>query len=344
MVSFAGYRMPMEYSGIISEHRAVRTRLGMFDLSHMGEFHVRGPQALQEVDHLMTNQIANLDVGQARYTPMCRADGRIIDDLLVYRYPNHVMLVVNASNIEKDFTWIAAHLGPGAAVTNVSDEIALIAVQGPGAVPFVRSFSPIDIGDIAYYHFVESTVSGITATISRTGYTGEDGVELYVNSGDASMLWQSFVAVGDDAGLVLVGLGARDTLRLEAGLALYGNDITEDTNPLEGGLAWAVKLDAHQFIGAETLARQKADGLTRRLVAFEMLDRAIPRPHLSVLAKGIRMGEVTSGTFSPTLGKGIGLASVASPAAKIGTEIAIDVRGREHPAHVVKKPIYSRSG
>jgi aminomethyltransferase len=343
LAPFAGYVMPIEYTGIIAEHRAVRSAMGMFDLSHMGEFIVSGEGALEAVDRLMTNEITSLDVGQVRYTPMCLDSGGIVDDLLVYRFPDRVMLVVNASNIEKDWEWITSHLPSNVRTRNVSDDIALIAVQGPDATTFVQSMTDVDLTPIGYYHFREGKVSDLPATISRTGYTGEDGLELYVEALFAADLWEALVSVGKPRGLALAGLGARDTLRLEAGLALYGNDIDETTTPLESGLGWTVKLEGRDFVGADSLRRQKAEGLTRRLAAFEMLDRAIPRPHYMVDAGDSSVGEVTSGTFSPTFGTGLGLAYLPPMAAKVGTAIEIDIRGQRHPARVVKKPIYQRS-
>jgi len=343
MVPFAGYLMPIEYAGIIAEHRAVRSGMGMFDLSHMGEFVVSGQRAIAGVDCLMTNDVAGLEVGQARYTPMCLGNGGIVDDLLVYRYPEHLMLVVNASNIDKDLAWILRHVPDGVEVANRSDDIALIAVQGPDATALVQSVSTQDLARIEYYHFSEGEVAGIAATVSRTGYTGEDGVELYVDRTQATSLWKSLWQAGEPRGLTLVGLGARDTLRLEASLALYGNDIDETTTPLEAGLSWTVKLAGRNFVGSEPLTQQKESGVTRRLVAFEMLDRSIPRPHCHVVVDGVNAGEVTSGTFSPTYSKGLGLAYVPTSHAGVGASVGIDIRGQTHPAQIVKKPIYRRS-
>ena len=343
MVPFAGYVMPIQYQGITAEHKAVRSGMGMFDLSHMGEFLVRGDDELAAIDSLMTNEIANLDVWQARYTPMCFESGGIVDDLLVYRYPDHLMLVVNASNIEKDLKWVRDHVPAGVEVENASDATALIAVQGPQASSFLQTLTDYPLDSIAYYHFAEGTVAGVSATISRTGYTGEDGLELYVPADTAAELWRKLREAGEPRGLTLVGLGARDTLRLEAGLALYGNDIDDVTTPLEGGLGWTVKLDNRDFIGADALRRQKAEGVRRRSVAFEMLDRGIPRQHCPVVVSGESPGEVTSGTFSPTFAKGLGLASVPSAGASVGTRIDIDIRGSTHPAVVVKRPIYKRA-
>ena len=261
---FAGYLMPIEYIGIIAEHRAVRSTMGMFDLSHMGELVITGSDALHAVDALMTNEITNLDSGQARYTPMRLENGGIVDDLLVYRYPDRVMLVVNASNIDKDLAWVRDHLPPDVYVSNVSDDIALIAIQGPHATHYVQRMTDVQLDQIGYYHFSEGDVANVPATISRTGYTGEDGLELYVHAVRAPELWRALAGAGEPGRPALVGLGARDTLRLEAGLALYGNDIDETTNPLESGLGWTVKLDGRSFVGSDALRKQKSDGVNRR--------------------------------------------------------------------------------
>ena len=343
MVPFAGYSMPVEYAGILSEHRAVRSAMGMFDLSHMGEFKVTGATAAEAVDELMTNSIANLAPWQVRYTPMCLDSGGIVDDLLVYRHPDHMMLVVNASNIDKDYRWVEEHLPAPAKLENISDDVALIAIQGPKAVGFIQSLTTVEVDKVPYYSFSEGIVAGILATLSRTGYTGEDGVELYVTAARAAELWRELRDKGEPLGLAPVGLGARDTLRLEAGLALYGNDIDESTTPLEAGLGWTVKLEGRKFPGHEAIAQQKTSGLTRRLVAFEMLDRSIPRPHFPVLVEGVAVGQVASGTFSPTFSQGLGLAYVPLESAKAGTKVEIEIRGQPHPAQVVKKPIYQRS-
>lgn len=344
IVPFAGFLMPLEYSGIINEHRAVREDMGMFDLSHMGEFRVTGSDAVAAIDRLVTNDIRGLTVGQIRYTPMCYDDGGIVDDLLVYRYPDHLILVVNAANIEKDLEWVREHLEGDAQVENVSDDIALIAVQGPKALDFLQSFTDTDLAAIPYYHFSEGEMAGVPATISRTGYTGEDGFELYVCPDDAARVWDALLQAGGARGLTPVGLGARDTLRLEAGYMLYGNDIDHATSPLEAGLGWTVKFGDHDFVGRDVLERQKTEGLGRRMVAIEMLDRRIPRPHCAVYRDGASVGELTSGTFSPTLKKGIGLGYVRTDSAKAGTEVMVQIRNDHYPARVVRKPMYKREG
>lgn len=344
VVPFGGFLMPIQYTGIIDEHRAVRCNMGMFDLSHMGEFTVWGDGAREAVDALVANDVCSLEIGQVRYTPMCYPDGGIVDDLLVYRFPDHLLLVVNASNIDKDFEWMRQHLPPSVRLENESDGIALIAVQGPKSEGFLQRFTDMDLATIGYYHFKIGMFAEVEATLSRTGYTGEDGFELYVPGRDASRVWDALWSTGEPEGLRLVGLGARDTLRLEAGYMLYGNDIDETTSPLEAGLGWTVKFQDRDFIGRGVLERQKADGVRRRMVAIDMDDRAIPRPHYSVTANGGPVGDVTSGTFSPTFERGIALAYVDREYAKSGTLVAIEVRGQPHPARVVRKPMYKREG
>lgn len=344
IVPFAGYLMPLQYTGIIEEHQAVRHAAGLFDLSHMGEFRVRGKDMLASIDGLVTNDIAGLEVGQVRYTPMCYPSGGIVDDLLVYRFHDHLMLVVNASNIEKDLAWVREHVPDSVEVENVSDETALIALQGPRAQELLQPLTDVDLAAIAYYHVAAGTVDGVPASISRTGYTGEDGFELYLAAGDAARVWRTLRQVGESRGLKLVGLGARDTLRLEAGYMLYGNDIDENTTPLAAGLGWTVKFGESDFIGRTALERQKAGGLERRMVMMEMLDRSIPRPHYPVSRDREQVGELTSGTFSPTFARGIGLGYVHTDAAKVGAEVSVEIRAQPHPARLVRKPMYKRNG
>lgn len=342
IVPFAGFLMPIQYSGIIEEHRAVREAAGMFDLSHMGEIRVWGSRAVQSIDALLTNDIQGLDFGQVRYSPMCYPEGGIVDDLLVYRFQDHLMLVVNASNIAKDLEWIRGHAGADVSVEDESDQTSLIAVQGPNAERLLQNCTKVDLSGITYYHFTSGEVAGRSAVISRTGYTGEDGFELYVENADAGPLWKELVLAGASLGLKLVGLGARDTLRLEAGYMLYGNDIDQTTSPLEAGLGWTVKFGSHDFIARDVLEKQKAEGLSRRMVAFEMKDRSIPRQHYAICRDGGAVGEVTSGTFSPSFGRGIGLGYIQTENGKFGTEIQIDVRQQSHPALIVRKPMYKR--
>lgn len=344
IVPFAGYLMPIQYAGIIEEHQAVRQAMGMFDLSHMGEFTVTGKDALAAIDSLMTNDVSGLDASQIRYTPMCYPDGGIVDDLLVYRFADQLMLVVNAANISTDLAWIRDNVSPDISVEDVSDETALIAVQGPNSAAFLQRFTDAELAHIDYYHFSTDQFAGVQAVISRTGYTGEDGFELYLKSNEAPAVWQELLEAGMPDGLKPVGLGARDTLRLEAGYMLYGNDIDATTSPLEAGLNWTVKFGDSNFVGREALERQKAEGVRRRLMAFEMLDRSIPRAHFSLFRGEQQIGEATSGTYSPTFGRGIGLGYVQVDAARPGTEINIDIRAQPHPAKLVRKPIYKRDG
>jgi aminomethyltransferase len=342
MMPFAGFSMPVQYAGILSEHRAVRQRMGLFDLSHMGEFRITGPAALDDVDRLVTNKVRDLDVGQIRYSPMCYPDGGIVEDLLVYRFPDSIMLVVNAANIDKDLVWVRDQLSNNTYVEDISDSVALIALQGPTSASFLQGLTDTDLAVLPYYHFATGKVADVDATISRTGYTGEDGFELYVRPDDAVELWRILLQSGEPLGLQPVGLGARDTLRLEAGYMLYGNDIDADTTPLEAGLSWTVKFDERDFIGRNALARQKAEGVRRRMVAVEMLDRAVPRPHCLIRSGEEDLGSLTSGSFSPTFGKGIGLGYVRVDQARPGTEVQIEIRQQEHPAKLVRKPMYRR--
>ncbi|HET7461443.1 MAG TPA: glycine cleavage system aminomethyltransferase GcvT [Longimicrobium sp.] len=344
MVPFAGFEMPVQYpTGITAEHNAVRTACGLFDVSHMGEFMVRGPQALEYVQHITTNDAAKLEVGQAQYSTMVNELGMVIDDLLVYRFADHYMLVVNGANRDKDWAWASRHAGEfDVRVTDESDDIALLALQGPRAQEILETLTDDDVDSIRYYHFAQGTVAGVKAVISRTGYTGEDGFELYVAAGDAATLWRRVLDAGADQGLVACGLGSRDSLRLEMGMALYGNDLDEGHTPLEAGLAWVTKLDKGPFVGREALKAQKEAGVTRRLVGFRLKERGFPRPHYPVSVDGEVVGEVTSGTLSPTLGEGIGMAYVPTAAARPGTEIGIVIRDRAVPAEVVKPPFHTK--
>jgi aminomethyltransferase len=342
IVPFAGFLMPIQYSGIIEEHKAVREAAGMFDLSHMGEFRISGPLAVEAIDGLLTNDIRSLEVGQVRYSPMCYQSAGIVDDLLVYRFEDHLMLVVNASNIDKDLAWIRTHSSADVVVEDESDGTALIAVQGPRSEMLLQSCTELDLASIPYYHFSKGQVAGKNAVVSRTGYTGEDGFELYIANADASHVWKALLEAGSSYDLKLIGLGARDTLRLEAGYMLYGNDIDETTSPLEAGLGWTVKLGASDFMGRQEIERQKSDGLRRRMVALEMRDRSIPRQHYSIRVEGQPVGEVTSGTFSPTFGHGVGLGYIQTEHSKAGTEVDVDIRREDHPALIVRKPIYKR--
>jgi len=342
LVPFAGYEMPVQYpTGIRAEHVAVREAAGLFDVSHMGEFRVSGPDAVEVLSRLTTNDIGLLEDGQAQYTVMCRDDGGVVDDLLVYRlFDDDYRLVVNGANIEKDWK----HLGEVAAGSEVaihdeSDEIALLALQGPAATAILQPLSSIDLDPIGFYHFAEGEVASVPGIISRTGYTGEDGFELYVPADRASELWKALLEAGDPTGLVPVGLGARDTLRLEVGYALYGNDIDDGTSPLEAGLGWLVKLDKGDFLGREILQGQKGN-LTRRLRGFRLLDRGFPRPGHDVVYDGQVAGTVRSGTVSPSLGYGIGTVYLPSEA-RPGDALAVVIRDKEVAGEVAKMPFYT---
>lgn len=342
---FAGYEMPIRYSdGIIKEHLAVRDSVGMFDLSHMGEFFVSGKDALNYVQTLITNDASTLDVEQVLYTTMCYEDGGIVDDLLVYRFEDKFMLVVNAANIDKDWEWCSKIKEDfDVELENKSDEIGLLAIQGPNAENVLETLTDENLSDIGFYHFIEGEISGVEMIISRTGYTGEDGFELYLAPEHCEKLWDEVADAGKEYDIKPVGLGARDTLRLEMKYCLYGNDIDETTTPLEAGLSWVVKFDKDvDFIGKEPLLEQKkTKSVNKRLIAFEMKDRSIPRPGYTIYSPEDEViGEVTSGTKSPSLSIGIGLGYVDKTYRKSGTEIQIQVRKRMSPAVVVKPPFY----
>lgn len=340
IVPFAGYEMPVQYpSGITAEHKAVRERCGLFDVSHMGEFVVTGPQAIDFVNYVTTNDVAKLAVGQVHYSTILNDRGTIEDDCLVYRYADHLMMVVNASNADKDFAHISRHLSRfDARLENVGDMVSLLALQGPQAAEILRSLTRTDLAAIKYYHFAEGEVAGCPATISRTGYTGEDGFELYFDNQYAHQIWDAIMGTGR---VTPAGLGARDTLRLEMGMALYGNDIDDSTTPLEGNLGWLVKLAKGDFVGRDVLVRQKEQGLTRKLVGFTLDDpRSIARHGYPVLYEGARVGEVRSGTMSPSLGIPIGTAYLPLAGTKDGSKLEVEIRGKRVPATVVKMPFY----
>ena len=342
IVPFAGYEMPVQYpQGITAEHKAVREACGMFDVSHMGEVIVRGPDAIRFVASVTSNDVAALAVGQIQYSTLLRADGTIVDDLLVYRYADHLMLVINASNREKDLAHLQAHLaGHDCVMTDISDDIALLAIQGPDAAEVVQSLAGAPLDGVKYYRFTEGDVAGIPCTISRTGYTGEDGFELYFDAPHAVAMWHAIMATGK---VTPTGLGARDTLRLEAGLCLYGHELDDRTTPIEAGLNWIVKLGKPDaFLGREVLQRQQTEGTDRKLVGFTIGERAIPRQGHGVLYGGVAFGEVCSGTMSPTLGIPVGTCYLPSAAAVVGTTFEIDIRGKKLPARVVKLPFYKR--
>ncbi len=347
MVPFTGYSMPVQYTGLVDEHHAVRQRVGLFDVSHMGELVIEGPAARSEVDRLVTNDTLSLIDGQARYTLCCDAEGHALDDLIVYRVAaDKVLVVCNASNREK----IVGHFTRevrGATVRDISDDTALIAVQGPKAMALLAD-AGVDprVGELPAFHFADAELFNAPCTFSRTGYTGEDGVEVFCPPGEAARVWRSLLSLGEPYGVAPAGLGCRNTLRLECRMALYGNDIDETTDPIEAGLGWAVRLDAGDFIGKEAIAKVKAEGPTRKLVGFEMTDRAIARDHWEVVDEaGAKLGYVTSGSPSPTTGKNIGLAYVPVAMSSIGTTLRLKDPARERfgAAVVVKTPWYKRA-
>ena len=345
MVAFGGWDMPLEYSGITAEHVAVRTHAGLFDVSHMGEVEIAGSQALAAIQRITSNDVSLLEVGQVQYSALTTHEGTFIDDLLVYKLAEeHFLLVLNAANIDKDVAWIREEVKPAgdAVAVNASNRYALIAVQGPRAESVLQPLTGVELDAVQYYHFATGEVAGVRATISRTGYTGEDGFELYVPPAAAERTWDAVLEAGAGSGLLPVGLGARDTLRLEAALRLYGSDIDETTTLLEAGLGWIIGWDKPVFNGKETLVRQKADGPTRKLVGFEMLDRGIARHGYDVYVGSQSVGSVTSGTRTPFLKKAIGMAYVPVESSKVDSEISVDVRGRRLRARVVRMPFYKR--
>jgi aminomethyltransferase len=342
LVPFAGYSMPVQYpAGIRAEHDAVRSRVGLFDVSHMGEFRVHGPEAVGFISYASTNDPAQLAIGQAQYSVMCLPSGGVVDDLLVYRLGDEdFRLVVNASNIAKDWDHLAAIVsGFDAQMADESDTVALLALQGPYAEAVLQPLTPEALSQIGFYHFLEGEVAGIPGVISRTGYTGEDGFELYVPAADAAGLWKKIEEQGGPNGLIPAGLGARDSLRLEMGYALYGNDIDDETTPLEAGLSWLVKLNKGDFIGREALQRQKDEGVRRRLTGFQLIERGFPRPGYDVRFRGESAGPVRSGTMSPCLAEGIGTVYLP-PDAEPGDSLEIVIRDRSVRGEVVRPPFY----
>jgi aminomethyltransferase len=348
LVPFAGFEMPVQYKGISVEHAAVRERAGLFDVSHMGELWITGPSAAEAVDRLVTNDVGRLEDGRAVYTCCCNERGTILDDLIVYRFgPERVLVVCNASNRDKIAAHFAAHVR-GPKFEDASDRTALIAFQGPLALRVLsRAGCGIDGVETALGRFRirETTVAGKAAILARTGYTGEDGVEIFSSNDDAAAIWRALLAAGEADGVEPIGLGARDTLRLEARLALYGNDIDETTNPLEAGLGWTVKLDKPDFVGKDALVRIKAAGLERKLVGFEMVGRGVARHGYALKDRGGRtVGVCTSGAPSPTLGRSIGLGYLPVALSANGTDFLVDCRGRDIEAKVVPTPFYRRPG
>ena len=345
MVPFAGWDMPVEYSGITQEHLAVRTHVGLFDVSHMGEIEIAGRDALAAVQRISSNDASKLAIGQAQYSGLLTERGTFVDDLLVYRLAaSHFLLVVNAGNIPKDFEWIAEHIKPAgdAVAVDASSRYALLAVQGPAAQNTLQPLTGVELGTLKYYWFAHGEIAGVRGTISRTGYTGEDGFEVFVPPQAADRVWQALLDAGQSAGIVPCGLGARDTLRLEAGMRLHGNDIDETTSAVEADLSWIVGWKKDDFVGAAALRDQKSNGAARKIVGFEMSDPGIARHGYEAYVGDTKAGVVTSGTQTPFLKKAIGMAYLPAAHTAAGSEFAVDIRGRRARARVVPMPFYKR--
>ncbi len=343
MVPFAGYSMPVSYSGIVDEHMAVRKRAGLFDVSHMGRIEVLGDRAVEYLDYITINHVALLKIGQAQYSAMLNEDGGIIDDIVIYRCSDRYLVVVNAANHRKDHNWMQKHLRGGVTLRDVSEEVAQIALQGPLAQQILSRISTVSLDSIDYYWCGPGEVLGVQCLIARTGYTGEDGFELYIPEKDAERIWAELIRAGRDEQVVPCGLGCRDTLRLEMKYCLYGSDMDETSNPLEAGLGWITKLDKGEFIGREVLVEQNNNGVGRKLIGFEMEERGIPRHGYPVHCEGRRVSVVASGTSSPSLKKGIGTAYLPVEFAKSGTQIQIEIRNKLLAAVVVKPPFYKNA-
>jgi aminomethyltransferase len=344
MVPFAGYNMPVQYEGVNAEHEVVRNGVGVFDVSHMGEFLIEGPKALELIQKISTNDATTLVNGKAQYSCMPNGNGGIVDDLIIYRLEEEqYLLVVNASNIDKDWAWISSHNTMGANMKNLSDNYSLLAIQGPKAVEAMQSLTSVNLSEIAYYHFVVGPFAGIEhVIISATGYTGSGGFEIYCKNTEVETVWNKVFEAGASFGIKPIGLAARDTLRLEMGYCLYGNDINDTTSPLEAGLGWITKF-TKDFIDSDTLKAQKEAGVSRKLVAFEMTERGIPRHDYKIVdGEGKEIGIVTSGTMSPSMKIGIGLGYVTTVNAAIDTPIFIEIRDKGVAAKVVKLPFYKK--
>jgi aminomethyltransferase len=344
IVDFAGFAMPVQYAGIIDEHKRVRDTVGMFDVSHMGEVEVRGKDALAFVQRVTVNDASKLGPGRVQYSAMCYDDGGIVDDLLVYNLGDRYMLVINAANVDKDIAWMREHRAGDVTLDDVSDATSLLAVQGPRSLDTLKKLTNADLASLQYYHSMRGNVAGVDMLISRTGYTGELGFELYFPSDRATgeKVWGEIMGAGKQFSLAPVGLGARDSLRLEMGFCLYGHDIDQTTNPIEAGLGWITKVDKGDFIGRPAILKAKQEGARRKLVGFVMEDKAFPRQGYPLLASGGATGIVTSGTVSPTLERGIGMGYVSSPHAKPGTPLTVEIRSRRIPASVVPVPFIKK--
>lgn len=343
MTVFAGWEMPLEYSGIIDEHQAVRGSVGLFDISHLGQIEVSGAKALDAVQLVTTNDASRLTDNRIQYSLLCNPSGGILDDVTIYRFNEGRYLVcVNAVNREKVFNWLSERIGDVAEVRDKSSDLATLAIQGPLAQQVLQKVCDTDLSLIKYYHFTSSNITGISSIVSRTGYTGEDGFEIYIPSSAAEAVWNRIMDVGKESGIKPAGLGARDSLRLEMGYTLYGNDISEDTTPLEAGLDRFVKFEKNSFIGKEALQRQVREGVKRKLIGFELIGRGIPRSHYPIHAEGRKIGEVASGGHSPSLGKGIGMGYVEIPFAAFGQRMEVEIRGKMVGAVVMPRPFYKK--
>jgi len=345
IIDFGGWEMPVQYAGVIEEHNTVRSKVGLFDVSHMGEIDVTGKDALAFVQNLITNDVTQIQDGQILYSPMCYPNGGIVDDLLVYRYrAEHFYIVVNASNTDKDYAWMLEQIqGYSVQVENVSDQVAQLALQGPFAEQILQKLTPIDLKEIKYYWFMHGEVNGVPCLVSRTGYTGEDGFEIYIAPDKASDLWRKILEVGAPEGVQPIGLGARDTLRFEARLPLYGNELGPEISPLEVGIGIFVKLNKENFIGKEALVQQKEKGIPRKLVGLEMIERGIARSHYLLQKDGDEVGFITSGSFSPTLNKNIALGLIRADLAEIGATLDVIIRNKPVIAQIIPSLFYKRA-
>ncbi len=340
IVSFGGFLLPVYYSSIVEEHLSVRNKAGLFDISHMGEFIISGPSSEKFMQLVTINDVSTLICGQAQYSAMCDNNGGIIDDIIIYKKDNGFMMVVNASNIDKNFDWLKSVLIEGVTLKNVSMDFGLIAIQGPSSRKILQSIIEQDISNLQFYHFIDGIdIAGNQALISRTGYTGELGFEIYASMGSIKKIWDNLIEEGSQDGLIPAGLGCRDTLRLEMNYLLYGNDINQKTNPIEAGLGWITKFGKGDFIGREPII-QKKENLSKRIFCFSMLDRAIPRRGCNIIYDGEPIGKVTSGTMSPTLKNGIGIGYIENTHYKLDSKFTIDIRGKLKEARIVDPPFY----
>lgn len=343
IVPFGGFEMPVQYAGIMEEHKTVRTAVGVFDVSHMGEFFASGVNALPFLQKITVNDVSKLSPGKAQYSAMCYEEGGIVDDLLIYMLAeNSYMIVVNAANIDKDWEWMKKHCPSDVNFENRSDSLSLLAIQGPKSLATLQKLTSVDLSVIPYYHFVQGKLSGIEMTISRTGYTGELGFEIYFDVKHSEAVWNAIFEAGKEFAIAPINLGARDTLRLEMGYCLYGNDIDQTTNPIEGGLGWITKLAKGEFIAKSVINKVKTEGPKRKLVGMLLQEKAVPRHGYPVLVNGVNAGVVTSGTFSPSLGKGIAMGYVNAPYFETGNKVQIDVRGKSFDAEIVPLPFLKK--